>query len=215
VHAWDVVNELFTENGSIRNNANTLNANSPFDVFVWSEYLGRDYAYKAFKYAEAADPSALLFINDYNLESSSVKLDSLIKFVTELKNRGAKVDGIGTQMHITRTTNFAGIESMMKKLALTGLKIRISELDVKVVLGSAAGKPTDQLSGFQAEMYRYVANAYMKYIPKAQQAGITIWGVNDKNSWLYNNGTEFPLLYDDDYNKKPAYAGFLKGLKGQ
>jgi endo-1,4-beta-xylanase len=64
-------------------------------------------------------------------------------------------------------------------------------------------------------MYRYVANAYVKYIPKAQQAGITIWGVNDKNSWLYNNGTEFPLLYDDNFNKKPAYAGFLKGLKGQ
>jgi len=213
VHAWDVVNELFADDGTLRSNANT--ANSASDVFVWSEYLGRDYALKAFNYAKAADPTADLFINDYALESNARKLDSLIAFVRELKTRGAKVDGIGTQMHIAWNTPYDGIDKMFQKLAATGLKIRVSELDVKTVAGSAAGKPTDQLSAYQAAMVKYVVSSYMKNIPAAQRAGITVWGINDRNSWLYNNGTEYPLLYDNNYNKKPAYAAFLQALKGQ
>lgn len=211
IKAWDVVNEMFTESGEIRNNANTNTTNA--DVFVWSEYLRRDFGFKAFKYAEEADPTALLFINDFNLESSPRKLDSLIAYVNEIKARGAKVDGIGTQMHISWNTPLTGIELMMQKLGATGLKIRISELDVKTVLGSAAGRPTPQLLGYQAEMIKNVVALYNKYIPASQQHGITIWGVADINSWLYNNGAEFPLLYDVEYNKKPSYAGFLQGLK--
>lgn len=213
VHAWDVVNELFTDAGVIRDNNNT--PSTAADVLVWSNYLGRDYALKAFNYAKAADPTADLYINDYNLESSPAKLDSLIAYVNELKARGAKVDGIGTQMHVTRNTNYAGIDAMMQKLAATGLKIRISELDVRTVLTSAAGRPTAELLGYQAVMYKYIVQSYMKYIPAAKRAGITIWGINDRNSWLYNSGTEFPLLYDNDYNKKPAYSGVLQGLRGQ
>lgn len=213
IKAWDVVNEMFTDDGNIRNNANTSTTNA--NVFVWSEYLKRDFGYKAFKYAETADPTALLFINDYNLETQPRKLDSLIAYVNEIKARGAKVDGIGTQMHINWNTSYAAIDAMMQKLGNTGLKIRISELDVKSVLGSAAKARTPQLDAYQAAMYKYVVASYLKYIPKAQQAGITVWGVNDINSWLYNNGAEFPLLYDNDYQKKPAYAAFLQGLKGQ
>jgi endo-1,4-beta-xylanase len=213
IKAWDVINEMFTESGTIRNNANTSTTNA--NVFVWSEYLGRDFGYKAFKYAEAADPAALLFINDYNLESSAAKLDSLIAYVNEIKTRGAKVDGIGTQMHISWNTSRAGIESMMKKLGATGLKIRISELDVKSVLTSAAGGRTPLLDAYQAEMYKYVVSSYMKYIPAAQRAGITVWGVDDATSWLSNGGKEFPLMYDNSYNKKPAYGAFLQGLRGQ
>lgn len=213
IKAWDVVNEMFTETGAIRNNANTSTTNA--NVFVWSEYLGRDFGFRAFKYAEAADPAATLYINDFNLESSPRKLDSLIAYVNEIKARGAKVDGIGTQMHISWNTPLAGIEDMMRKLGATGLKIRVSELDVKSVLTSAAAGRTPLLDAYQAQMYNNVVNAYLKHVPAAQRAGITIWGVNDGNSWLSNGGREFPLIYDNDYNKKPAYAAILKGLKGQ
>ncbi|MBK8950995.1 MAG: endo-1,4-beta-xylanase [Chitinophagaceae bacterium] len=115
VKAWDVVNELLADDGNLRNNANSPAPAGRNDWFVWSNYLGRDYALKAFNYAAAADPTALLFINEYNLEYSSVKLDSLIKMVNELKGRGAKIDGIGTQMHVTRFTTNVGIDNMFKK----------------------------------------------------------------------------------------------------
>jgi endo-1,4-beta-xylanase len=175
--------------------------------------MGRDFALKAFLYAREADPAADLYINDYGLESSNAKLDSTIAYVNELKAKGAKINGIGTQMHINWNTSRAGIDNMMQKLAATGLKVRVSELDVRAVMTSAAGTLTPQLSSYQAEMYKYVVQSYIKHVPTAQRAGITVWGVNDRNSWLSNGGKEFPLLYDDNYQKKPAYGAFLMGLK--
>ena len=97
VKAWDVVNEAFNDGtGSIRTGGTITS-----DAFYWAQYLGRDFAWKAFNYAKAADPSALLFINDYNLESDNRKLDSLLAFVNELKGKGARVDGIGTHKCIS------------------------------------------------------------------------------------------------------------------
>jgi len=217
VKAWDVVNELLDDNGNLRNNTNSpLPSATTKDWFVWSEYLGRDYALKAFNYASAADPSALLFINDYNLESRSVKLDSLIKMVAELKGRGAKIDGIGTQMHITRNTSYDGIDQMFKKLAATGLKIHVSELDVRINPNAVPGYILTPLEeNYQAKMYNYVIASYLKYIPKAQQYGITVWGVTDNTSWLYNSGKDFPLMYNSSYGKKQAYTGVLNALQGK
>jgi endo-1,4-beta-xylanase len=214
VRAWDVVNEVIGNDGKLRNNTNTPATAS--DAFVWGEYLGRDFALKAFNYAKAADPTALLFINEYGLESNSVKLDSLINYVKELKAKGAKVDGIGTQMHIDFLTRHEGIDNMMQKLAATGLKIRISELDVKTNTLNASPYVLTPLDAYgQEQMYKYVINSYKKYIPKAQQHGITIWGVSDDKSWLYNGGKEFPLLFKADYSKKSTYAAVLAALKGQ
>ena len=214
VKAWDVVNELLDDNGNLRNNSNT--STTAADVLVWSNYLGRDYALKAFNYAAAADPAATLFINDYNLESRPVKLDSLLKMVTELKGRGAKIDGIGTQMHITRATSYDGIDQMFKKLAATGLKIHVSELDVRINPNVVPGYVLTQMEqNYQAQMYNYVVSSYLKNIPKAQQFGITVWGVTDNTSWLYNGGKDFPLLYNADFSKKKAYGGVVNALKGK
>lgn len=211
VKAWDVVNELFADDGSIRNNTNTPQAN---DVFVWSHFMGRDYAINAFKYARAADPGAILYINDYALETNAQKLDSLIAFVNELKVKGQKVDGIGTQMHISVATPYSNIDAMFQKLAATGLLVRVSELDVKIN-ASAAGAQTFESKATQAVMYKYVVSSYLRNVPQAQRGGITVWGLSDNYSWLYNGGVEHPLLYDAAYNRKPAYTSFLQALKGK
>jgi endo-1,4-beta-xylanase len=209
VRAWDVINEMFTESGEIRNETNSPDPN----WFVWSHYLGRDFGVKAFNYAKAADPTADLFINDYNLETSTAKLDSLIKYVAEIRGKGAKVDGIGTQMHINWNTSMVGIEDMFRKLGATGLKIRITELDIATLLGGNAKAPTPQLLAYQAQMAQNVVESYLRNVPKAQRAGITIWGLHDNSSWRYNNGAEFPLFYTGDFAKKPAYSAMLKALQ--
>jgi endo-1,4-beta-xylanase len=209
VKAWDVINEMFTDNGDIRNESNSPDPN----WFVWSHYLGRDFGVKAFNYAKAADPTADLFINDYNLETSSRKLDSLIKYVAEIRAKGAKVDGIGTQMHINWNTNMVGIEEMFRKLGATGLKIRITELDIATLLGGNATTPTPQLLAYQAQMAKNVVESYLRNVPKAQRAGITIWGLHDNASWRYNNGAEFALFYDGNFQRKPAYFAILQVLQ--
>jgi endo-1,4-beta-xylanase len=211
VRAWDVINEMFTESGEIRNESNSPDPN----WFVWSHYLGRDFGVKAFNYAKAADPTADLFINDYNLETSSAKLDSLIKYVAEIRAKGAKVDGICTQMHINWNTSMVGIEEMFRKLGATGLKIRITELDIATLLGGNAKSPTPQLLAYQAQMAKNVVESYLRNVPKPQRAGITIWGLHDNASWRYNNGAEFPLFYTSDFAKKPAYSAMLQALRTQ
>ncbi len=223
IKSWDVVNEMFADgSGAIRNNSNTDIASSPNSVFVWSNYLGRDFGLKAFQYAAAADPAADLYINDYNLESSVTKLDSLIAYVAEIKGKGAKVDGIGTQMHIDWNRNHAGIETMFRKLAATGLKIKITELDVRINSGnyfSTARPVSKEFYDNQAAMYKYVVELYRTIVPKAQQAGITVWGLGDSDSWRGINGSpslfDFPLLFNADYQRKPAYTAFKQALKGQ
>ena len=213
VKMWDVVNEPMTDgSGAVRNNSGTTTG----DIFYWSQYLGRDFALKAFQYAKAADPTATLFINEYNLESDNVKLDSLIGYVNELKGKGAQIDGIGTQMHISLSTSQTAIENMFKKLAATGLKVRVSELDIRVNLTNAAGfVPTAANLADQAALYFYVVQSYLKNVPVAQQAGITVWGVADTDSWYVTvmNRAEFPLLFDGGYQKKPAFTSVLQALK--
>lgn len=216
VKAWDVVNEALLDNGTLRTGTNNGGTAANSDIFYWSDYpyngVPKDYAVKAFQYAAAADPSALLFINDYNLESSKAKVDSLVAYVTYLKGKGAKIDGIGTQMHCSIfSTPYGGIDYMFEKLAATGLKIKISELDIAIkgsTLDASVADP--QMAGYQAAMYHYIVSAYFKYVPAAQRYGITFWGVNDSDSW---RASQLPLLWDKNFAKKPAYAGVLKALK--
>lgn len=219
VNAWDVVNEPMSDGtGALRNETNSNIPAGATDYFMWTKYLGRDYALKAFQYARAADPTALLFINDYNLEYSSRKLDSLIAYVTYLKGKGAPIDGIGTQMHMSIATSQAAINDMFRKLAATGLKVRVSELDIRVNPNDQAGFAlTPAVLTQQADMYQFVVRSYIQNVPEAQRHGLTIWGVTDADSWLvgYMKKNDFPLLFNRDYSKKPAFEGTLKALKGQ
>ncbi|RYZ59636.1 MAG: hypothetical protein EOO14_08165, partial [Chitinophagaceae bacterium] len=197
VRAWDVVNEPFTDGTPVLRNG----SNSTGDTYYWAQFLGRGYIAKAFRYAREADATADLYLNDYNLEYSTAKLDSIVALANELKAAGVPITGVGTQMHISTTDSYSNIDQMMRKLASTGLKVRVSELDVKAGNGGAAGtSPNAAALASQAAMYKHVVSSYLKNVPAAQRGGITVWGVTDNSSWLYNNGAQFPLLYDKDYN---------------
>ncbi|MDN3580725.1 endo-1,4-beta-xylanase [Mucilaginibacter flavus] len=217
IKAWDVVNEPMSDgNGALRDSANyTIPAANTGNQFLWAHYLGRAFALKAFQYAKATDASALLFINEYNLEYN-FKLDSLIGYVKELKAKGAQIDGIGTQMHINLQTTQASIDNEFVKLAATGLMVRVSELDVTMNSSKTASfSPTSAQLAAQAAMYKYVVQSYLKNVPKAQRFGITVWGLTDNESWLnIPSAPDYPLLFNQNLSKKAAYYGFLEALKG-
>jgi GH35 family endo-1,4-beta-xylanase len=213
VHAWDVVNEPMddAQPSDVKSGINV--ADKPADAFYWQDYLGgKDYAVKAFNLAHQADPTALLFINDYNLEYNLQKCDGLINYVAYIESQGAHVDGIGTQMHISIDTNKDNILQMFKKLAATGKLIKVSELDITV----GTSTPTADQLVQQADMYQYVVDTYLKTIPVAQQYGITIWGLSDREAehvnWLPGDA---PNLWDADFNRKQAYKGVADGLAGR
>lgn len=210
VFSWDVVNEPMKEDGTLRNGTE---GDTATDYFSWVKYLGKDYAVSAFKLArQYGNTTDKLFINDYNLESRLDKCDGLIEYVKYIESKGATVDGIGTQMHISLTTDKDKIVQMFQKLAASGKLIKISELDIR--LGTST--PTVAQQASQAEMYQYVIDMYKKYIPAPQQYGVTIWGLSDSvkehENWLPN---EAPNLWDANYVRKHAYKGTADGLAGK
>jgi endo-1,4-beta-xylanase len=210
VHAWDVVNEPMNESGTVRD-GNVADPAS--DEFYWVKYLGEDYAVTAFNLArQYGNPDDKLFINDYNLEYSLSKCDGLIQYVSYIESHGATVDGIGTQMHLSIDSDKEKIAQMFQKLAATGKLIKITEFDIKT--GTAS--PTADQYAQQAEMYQYVLDMYMQYIPAAQRYGVTVWGVSDNEeehvNWIPDDA---PNLWDANYARKHAYKGFADGLAGR
>ena len=214
VTGWDVANEVVVDGtGELRTSSNSSGTAS--DNFYWADHLGRSYIANAFRWANAADPSAKLFINDYNLESDNRKLDSVIKLINELKTAGVPIHGVGLQMHININTNNAGIDNAFQKLAATGLLIHVSEMDVRMNPGNTTGfTVTSALHDQQAQKYKYVAQSYFQNVPASQRFGITVWNLTDADSWIVLSGKEdFPTLFNSSYQKKAAFSGFVQGLK--
>lgn len=210
VVAWDVVNEPMKEDGTLRDG----NVTPASDEFFWVKYMSKDYAVTAFNLARQYGNGASdkLFINDYNLESNLAKCDGLIEYVKYIESKGATVDGIGTQMHISISSDTLKIAQMFQKLAASGKLIKVSELDVRI----GTNAPTAVQLAAQAAMYKYVLDQYMKYIPLAQRYGVTAWGISDNAKeheyWIPNDG---PNLWDANYKRKHAYKGFADGLAGK
>lgn len=210
VTSWDVVNEAFDDRGSLRKGLTTEGS-------IWSTKLGNDYIARAFQYAAEADPKALLFYNDYGQEYSPSKLRAIISLITDLQKRKIPIHGVGLQFHININSDIAGIESALTQLAATGLKIHISELDVNFsnFQKNASITFSDANSMAQKKIYKQVMKSYRKLVPPAQQFGITCWNVGDADSWLRSaiQQNEWPLPFDDNYLRKPAYFGIIEGLK--
>lgn len=207
---WDVVNEAFNDAGSLRTGLGSEGS-------IWATKLGEDYISRAFQYAAEADPNALLFYNDYGQEYSTAKLASILKMVKDLQKRKIPIQGVGLQFHISIKSNIAGIENALKELAATGLKIHISELDVNFsnFTKDATITFSEANSAAQKKMYKQVMLSYRRIVPMSQQYGITCWNVGDADSWLRPaiQTNEWPLPFDDNYQRKPAYFGIIEGLK--
>ena len=241
VTAWDLANETVSgaddDNDGIYDLQSAENGD-PTANFYWPDYLGDiDYVRilesKTRKYfAEyGGNPSDLkLFINDFNLESwwdGNMKAKSLVEWIKRWEDDGVtKIDGIGTQMHVSYILNEAdqkaqedAIVNMFKILAESGKLVKISELDMGIVdKAFGTGIKTENVTLEQqqkmAEFYTFIIRKYFEIIPVNQQYGITQWCATDSPADSGWRGGEPVGLWDLNYNRKPAYEGFVNGLRG-
>ncbi len=219
VYAWDAINETVSDSGgALRSSANTTASGQ---VFLWGDYLGGAEAFvvKTFKYARAAQSDAQLYINDYGLESNT-KRTAFVNLVNKVKTEHpGLIDGVATQMHIRSTTTRQQMDDMFTALASTGLKVRISELDIAMNPDKTAGYVFDATADAAlGQLYKNVIESYFSKVPAAQRQGITIWGTKDDMSWLtnqYSGNEQYPLLFNADGSKKKAFEGFYNALKAQ
>lgn len=221
VVSWDVVNEA-------------LNDNSPSNFRTDSALYTKSgnsavYIEKAFQAARAANPNVTLYYNDYNIDQNNAKTTKLVEMLTDFQARSIPIDGVGFQMHVfVDYPTIEDIRASMQKVAAKGLKVKITELDVAVNNPYNPGWPGNKVTTFndtvalaQKKRYCEIVKAYLDTVPVPQRGGITVWGTTDANTWLttataaYNNeAIAWPLLFDNNYNDKPALRGFADGLQG-
>ncbi len=234
VKVWDVVNEAISDSNN--DNLKHMSTENNSACFYWQDYLGDNYVRNAVKHARESFDSIpgtnaadlKLFVNDYGLEGyGSKKVKSLISWINRWEHDGTRIDGIGTQMHVTyalnpeaQKRNEEGVVEMFKLLAATGKLIRITELDMGI-------KETDQwfedgylttdmtLDRLKAmgDYYKFIIEAYFKYIPKAQQFGICQWCITDSPANSGWRKGEPVGLWNLSYERKPAYGSFCEALK--
>ena len=241
VKAWDVVNEAISgKEGSEfyplqSATRGTVSADDAKNNFYWQDYLGDiDYvrtavaaARKGFADAGGNPEELKLFINDYNLETAyddNKKLKSLIHWIEEWEKDGVtKIDGIGSQMHVSCSMNPAeqkkredAYVNMLNLMVRTHKLVRISELDMgledeKGNLVNTTDMTEEEHKAMRA-YYEFIVKKYLEIVPENQQWGICQWCVTDSPA---NSGWRAGLpvgLWDLDYYRKHTYGGFAAGL---
>jgi endo-1,4-beta-xylanase len=199
VSGWDVVNESFLDDGSLRPS-------------IWADHIP-DYIAKSFQWAHEADPNALLFYNDYGQDGHPKKMQAILDLVAELQKRKIPIHGLGLQMHINVDSKRTEIARVIEQSIQTGLAIHFSELDIAV---NPKNNP-DYIyqDSTQNELFQFIFTSF-RAIPARQQYGITFWNISDKDSWLrgyFKRPKEYPLLFDETYTKKAGYPSLVNYLQ--
>ncbi|KAF8600924.1 endo-1,4-beta-xylanase A precursor [Ceratobasidium sp. AG-I] len=193
VYSWDVVNEPFNEDGTWRTS-------------VFYNTIGPSYVAIALRAARAADPTAKLYLNDYNTDWTGSKSDAMYALAQSLIAQGVPLDGIGFQAHLIVNSFSRTFQANYQRFADLGLDVAITELDIRMTLPT-----TDALLASQAENYKYVVNACLAV---SRCVGITVWDTSDDYSWI---PSVFPtqgaaLLFDANKKPKPAYYSVADAL---
>jgi GH35 family endo-1,4-beta-xylanase len=195
---WDVVNEAW-DGPRLRDTP-------------WRRLIGDDYIEIAFQFAHEADPDALLFYNDFGAEEMTPKADAIYEMVADFVERGIPIHGVGMQAHlILGNIDEEEIAENMQRIADLGLEVQITELDIRF-----QGAPNDNILFQQANDYRSVMETCLN---AENCTAFIVWGVSDRYTWLrdpnlgfFENPAVTPLLFDDDYQPKPAYWAVLDAL---
>ena len=222
VHGWDVVNEAINDDGTFRN--------SPY-----YRLLGEEFIEIAFRTAHEADPDAELYYNDYSMANEK-KREAVCRLVKNLKAKGLRIDGVGMQSHNGLDyPDLSEYEKSIDAFAACGVKVMITELDMNVLPNPEGFGGADIAQNFE---FQQKYNPYVKGLPAAKQkevnqrwldlfqlyykhrsqiSRINLWGVSDAGSWL--NGwpvkgrTNYPLLFDRQYQEKPVVNEIIKIYK--
>ena len=251
VKAWDLINEAISGGGNVNGfyalQTEATSEHNPQD-FYWQDYFTPEMygpivekaARDAYAAVEGTNPEDLkLFINDYNLESdwdNNQKVKSLVYWIGVWEKKGkelgwnTKIDGIGSQMHISYyekpdilESKKKHIQNMLKIMEETGKLVRISEIDMGYVDKDGKDVTTAQLEKLpieervakekaMAEHYKWIIEQYFKIVPVSQQYGICQWCLTDSptdSGWRPGQPVG---LWNLNYQRKPAYGGFADGL---
>ena len=127
-----------------------------------------------------------------------------------LANR-VPINGIGFQSHQQVSDSSASLYANMKvnfdRFAALGIKLSITEFDVRMPLPSTQA---------QLDAQAYVYKVFMQLaLAEPSCRTFMMWGFTDKYSWIPSSfpGQGAALIYDENYQPKPAYTALVDVLK--
>jgi endo-1,4-beta-xylanase len=195
VYAWDVVNEPFNEDGTLRQ-----------DVFY--KAMGTGYIADALRTAHAADPNAKLYLNDYNIEGTNAKSNGMYALAQSLLSQGVPLNGIGLESHFIVGQVPSSMLANMQRFAALGLDVAVTELDDRIPLPASSANLQQQATDY--------ATVINDCLTVARCVGVSQWGVDDGHSWIPGTfpGYGAATMYDSNYQPKPAYNAAVTALGG-
>jgi endo-1,4-beta-xylanase len=188
VDQWDVVNEPLA-----------IETNGDLHDSIWLEMIGPEYIDLAFEFARAADPTAELFINEFDGVSPGTKTDRLITLASELQARGVEIDGVGFEFHVLSSVNFAAVEAKLDMVADLGLRVALTEVDNGIRLPVTAEKIQEQ-----ADIFAGLLQACLNV---STCDTFVMWGFTDRHSWIPStfSGYADATIHDTNIEPKPAF----------
>ncbi|MBO7684066.1 MAG: endo-1,4-beta-xylanase [Kiritimatiellae bacterium] len=175
VHSWDVVNESATDFHRFGDKAVR---NRPVDGSHYG-LMPADYAYKAFMWAGKYLPETAWFnLNDYNMS------DAFFLQAKDLAAHGARIDIVGSQMHLFNPKESANIaigkgpehlrpESIAKRF------VRVSQANRPIHLSEITITAPDLSPKGQMIQAIIMRNCYRAWFSVEKMTGITWWNVVD------------------------------------
>src|SRR5581483_842658 len=195
IFAWDVVNEPFNEDGTLRQ-----------DVFF--NAMGSGYIADALRTAHAADPNAKLYLNDFNIEGENAKSNAMFSLVQSLKSQGVPIDGVGLESHFILGQVPSSMLANTQRFAALGVQVAVTELDDRIQLPASSANLQQQASDFST-----VVSDCMQV---SACPGVTQWAVGDPDSWIPGafSGFGAATMFDQNYQPKPAFTAVQNALGG-
>ncbi|MFI0723567.1 endo-1,4-beta-xylanase [Streptomyces sp. NPDC021224] len=195
IYAWDVINEPFNEDGSLRQDA-------------FYNAMGSNYLADAIRTAHNADPNAKLYINDYNIEGENAKSNALYNLAKSMLAQGVPLGGIGLESHFIVGQVPSSMPANIQRFADLGLDVAITELDDRIQLPASAASLQQQATDYGTVVKDCLA--------VQRCVGVSQWGVDDGHSWIPGTfpGYGAATMYDSSYQPKPAYSAAAAALGG-
>lgn len=196
-YAWDVVNEAFNDDGTLRES-------------IWLNTIGKSYLELAFKFARKyTSPRTRLYYNDYGIERVNNKSLAVAALVKDFIKRDIPIDGVGLQAHFTtgRAPTYNETSASIRQFNKLGVEVAITELDVRQTLPDS---PEQQAR--QAIVY---ADTVKACVDARDCVGVTVWDFWDPVSWVPETfpGYGDACLWSANFTIKPAYYAISDMLR--
>lgn len=208
INVWDIANEIIDDNTNILYRDSIYYKLCNYDDDLYEEFIAN-----IFKIVKRVSPEVKRYYNDYFLLTDDIKREKVISFIERINLLGADVQGIGMQSHITTSITKNQVDKALSDFRECGLLVSFTELDISIYEDSSTA-PTSLLNYNLSDYEDKLSRAYNHVFSAAREnkdivENITFWGIYDKESWLvgdfYNYRVDYPLLFDEYYNKKKAY----------